>query len=321
MEELLDAYVRYLVAEKNLSPLTLRNYRSDLLHFARYLEDEEGVPVLEADRMMARRYLGTLKESGMATASLTRKVSTIRSFYRFLVREGKVESTPLTGIVAPKREQRLPTILSKNDLNALIESADETTPSGLRNRAMLEMMYASGVRLSEIVGLNLRSIDLKERTVVVRGKGNKERMVLLGEPAKRTLRIYLSQGRPRVATGAEEALFLNRDGNRLSGRSVQKMVRKHALRAGLKTHVWPHLLRHSFATHLLDGGADLRVVQELLGHASAQTTQIYTHVTAARQRETLRQALGQAKEKLIRDLSEKAQRRGEKKERERAKGR
>ena len=186
---------------------------------------------------------------------------------------------------------------------------------------MLEMMYASGVRLSEIVGLNLRSIDLEERTVVVRGKGNKERMVLLGEPAKRTLRIYLSQGRPRVATGAEEALFLNRDGNRLSGRSVQKMVRKHALRAGLETHVWPHLLRHSFATHLLDGGAELRVVQELLGHASAQTTQIYTHVTAARQRETLRQALGQAKEKLIRDLSEKAQRRGEKKERERAKGR
>ncbi|MCH8051409.1 MAG: tyrosine recombinase XerC [Chloroflexi bacterium] len=313
MEELLDAYVRYLVAEKNLSPLTLRNYRSDLLHFARYLEDEEGVPVLEADRTMARRYLGTLKESGMATASLTRKVSTIRSFYRFLVREGKVESTPLTGIVAPKREQRLPTILSKNDLNALIESADETTPSGLRNRAMLEMMYASGVRLSEIVGLNVRSIDLEERTVVVRGKGNKERMVLLGEPAEKTLRRYLSEGRPKVATGAEEALFLNRDGNRLSGRSVQKMVRKHSLKAGLESHVWPHLLRHSFATHLLDGGAELRVVQELLGHASAQTTQIYTHVTAARQRETM----DLAREKL----GEISRRRLEEKARQRATGR
>ena len=318
MEELLEAYVRYLVAEKNLSTFTLRNYRSDLLHFARYLEDEEDVPVLEADRMMARRYLGTLKESGMATASLTRKVSTIRSFYRFLVREGMLEATPLTGIVAPKREQKLPTILSKDDLDALIESADETTPTGLRNRAMLEMMYASGVRLSEIVGLNLRSIDLEERTVVVRGKGNKERMVLLGEPAEKTLRRYLSDGRPKMATGAEEALFLNRDGNRLSGRSVQKMVRKHALKAGLETHVWPHLLRHSFATHLLDGGAELRVVQELLGHASAQTTQIYTHVTEARQRETLRQALDQAKEKLLRDLGEKAQRRGEAKARERA---
>ncbi len=313
MEELLEAYTRYLMAEKNLSPFTLRNYRSDLLHFARYLEDEEEVPVLEADRMMARRYLGMLKESGMATASLARKVSTIRNFYRFLVREGMIESTPLAGLVAPKREMRLPTILSKDDLNALIESADETTPSGLRNRAMLEMMYASGVRLSEIVGLNLRSIDLEERTVVVRGKGNKERMVLLGEPAEKTLRRYLAEGRPQVATGAEEAMFLNRDGNRLSGRSVQKMVRKHALKAGLETHVWPHLLRHSFATHLLDGGAELRVVQELLGHASAQTTQIYTHVTAARQRETMEQARRQLGEITLRRLEEKA--------RERAKGR
>lgn len=313
MEELLDAYVRYLVAEKNLSPFTLRNYRSDLLHFARYLEDEEGVPVLEADRLMARRYLGVLKNSGMATASLARKVSTIRSFYRFLVREGKTESTPLTGIVAPKRERKLPTILSKDDLDALIEAADETTPTGLRNRAMLEMMYASGVRLSEVVGLNLRSIDLDERTVVVRGKGNKERMVLLGEPAAKTLRRYLSQARPQLATGAEEALFLNRNGNRLSGRSVQNVVRKHALKAGLESHAWPHLLRHSFATHLLDGGAELRVVQELLGHASAQTTQIYTHVTEARQRETM----DQAREKLA-DISRK---RLEERARERAKGR
>ncbi len=309
MEELLDAYVRHLVAEKNLSPFTLRNYRSDLLHFARYLEDEEGVPVLEADRMMARRYLGALKESGMATASLTRKVSTIRSFYRFLVREGKTESTPLTGIVAPKRERKLPTILSKDDLDTLIESADETTPVGLRNRAILEMMYASGVRLSEIVGLNLRNIDLDERTVVVRGKGNKERMVLLGEPAEKTLRRYLSAARPELATGAEEALFLNRDGNRLSGRSVQNVVRKHALKAGLESHVWPHLLRHSFATHLLDGGAELRVVQELLGHASAQTTQIYTHVTAARQRETLNQAREKLAEISRKRLEERARER------------
>ncbi len=313
MEELLEAYFRYLVAEKNLSPFTLRNYRSDLLHFAHYLEDEEGVPVLEADRAMARRYLGTLKEGGMATASLTRKVSTIRSFYRFLVREGKIESTPLTGIVAPKRERRLPMILSKDDLDALIESADETTAVGLRNRAMLEMMYASGVRLSEVVGLDLRSIDLDERTVVVRGKGNKERMVLLGVPAERALSRYLAEGRPKLATGAEDALFLNRDGNRLSGRSVQNVVRKHALKAGLESHVWPHLLRHSFATHLLDGGAELRVVQELLGHASAQTTQIYTHVTAARQRETMQQA----REKL----AEISRRRLEERASERAKGR
>jgi tyrosine recombinase XerC len=309
MQQLLDAYVRYLVAEKNLSPFTLRNYRSDLLHFAHFLEDEEGVTILDADRLMARRYLGMLKGSGMATASLTRKVSTIRSFYKFLVREGKLEHSPLIGLVAPKRERRLPTILSKDDLNALIEAADEQTPQGLRNRAILELMYASGVRLSEIAGLNLNQIDLDERTVVVRGKGNKERMVLLGEPAEHAIRRYLTRGRPRLATEPTDALLLNRDGRRLSGRSIQTIVRRHALKAGLATHVWPHLLRHSFATHLLDGGAELRIVQELLGHASAQTTQIYTHVTAARQREVLRDTMEAAREKLLKDLGERARKR------------
>jgi len=294
MEELLEAYVRYLVAEKNLSLFTLRNYRSDLRHFARFLEEQEGVAVMDADRWMARRYLGALKDGGMATASLTRKVSTIRSFYKFLVREGKLEASPLVGLISPKRERKLPTILSKDDLNALIEAADEATPGGLRNRAILELMYASGIRLSEVVSLGLRQIDLDERTVVVRGKGNKERMVLLGEPAEAAVRRYLAQGRPKLATGAEEALFLNRHGQRLSGRSMQTIVKRHALKAGLAVHVWPHLLRHSFATHLLDGGAELRVVQELLGHASAQTTQIYTHVTEERQRE----AMNQAREKL-----------------------
>jgi len=171
----------------------------------------------------------------------------------------------------------------------LIESADETTPVGLRNRAMLEVMYAAGVRVSEAVGLDLRSVDLDERTIVVHGKGNKERMVPLGKPAEKALRRYLSEGRPG-GCGAEEALFLNRDGKRLSVRTVQYVVRRHALKAGLKSRVWPHLLRHSFATHLLEGGAELRVVQELLGHTSADTTQIYTHVTVERQRTTIRQA-------------------------------
>jgi tyrosine recombinase XerC len=309
MEELLEAYIRYLVAEKNLSPFTLRNYRSDLLHFAAFLEAQEGVDVLEADRFMARRYLGMLREEGMATASLARKVSTIRSFYRFLVREGKTESSPLTGLVAPKRERKLPTILSKDDLHSLIEAAAETTPQGLRNRALLELMYASGVRLAEVAALNAGQIDLEERTVIVRGKGNKERMVLLGEPAIAAIRRYVMNGRPMLAAGAEDALFLNRDGGRLSGRSIQHVVRRHALKAGLETHVWPHLLRHSFATHLLDGGAELRVVQDLLGHASAQTTQIYTHVTEQRQREVMSEAREKLAEISRKRLEESARRR------------
>lgn len=311
MDELLEAYIRYLVAEKNLSHLTLRNYRSDLLHFTGWLETNEGAGPLAADRFMARRYLAELKGSGMATASLTRKVSTIRSFYRWLVREGKADASPLTGLVAPKREKRLPVVLSRDDLAALIESADSDSPQGIRNRAILELMYASGVRISEAAGLNLKALDLGEQTLVVRGKGNKERMVLVGGPATRALKRYLASGRPKLAVGSEEALFLNKYGSRLSSRSIQKIVHRHALKAGIDERVWPHLLRHSFATHLLDGGADLRVVQELLGHASAQTTQIYTHVTEERQRETMKQAMEKARESLVAQLNEKARKRRE----------
>ena len=290
IETLLAAYVRYLIAEKNLSPFTLRNYRSDLLDFTRYLEDYEDLTPLGVDRPAFRRYLAAARESGSVTASLTRKVSTIRNFYRFLVREGHLQTNPLAGVSAPKRERRLPSILTKEHLAALIQSADQQTPQGIRNRAILELMYAAGVRLSEVVGLDLKHLDLAERTLLVRGKGNKERMVLIGAPAEQALRRYLAEGRPKLAGGEAQALFLNRDGNRLSGRSVQQIVRRHALRAGLDQRVHPHLLRHSFATHLLDGGAELRVVQELLGHASASTTQIYTHVTEEQARRVYTQA-------------------------------
>jgi len=285
MEELLEAYVRYLIAERNLSSYTLRNYRGDLLAFGRYLREVEDLGPLAVDRQSFRRYLARLRDQGIVSASVSRKVSTIRGFYRYLAREGKLPADPLAGVRGPKRERRLPLVLTKEHLTALIESADMDTPQGLRNRAILELMYAAGIRLSEVVGLDLAHLDLAERTLLVRGKGNKERMVLIGRPAEEALRRYLSQGRPRLAKGTEQALFVNRDGGRLSGRSIEQIVRRHALQAGLDQRVFPHLLRHSFATHLLDGDAELRVVQELLGHASADTTQIYTHVTEERQRE------------------------------------
>ncbi len=285
MKELIEAYLRYLTAERNLSPFTLRNYRADLASFGRYLSDVEAAGPLDLDRQSFRRYLARLREDGVASASVTRKVSTVRGLYRYLAREGKLAADPLAGVRAPKRERRLPSVLTREHLTALIEAADSDTPQGLRDRAILEAMYAAGVRLSEAVGLDLGHLDLAERAVLVRGKGNKERMVLVGRPAEEALARYLSRGRPKLAKGGEPALFVNRDGGRLSGRSVEQIVRRHALRAGLDQRVFPHLLRHSFATHLLDGGADLRVVQELLGHASANTTQIYTHVTEERQRE------------------------------------
>ncbi len=290
MEELIEAYARYLTAERNLSSYTLRNYRSDLRDFGRYLDTEEGLGPLKVDRQSFRRYLARLRESGAASASVSRKVSTVHTFYRFLVREGTLERDPLMGVSSPKRERRLPLILGKDQLTAIIEAADSEAPLGLRNRAILELMYAAGLRLAEVVGLDVPGVDLREKTARVRGKGDKERMVVIGRPAAQALRRYLREGRPKLAREGEAALFVNRDGGRLSGRSIQKIVRKYALLAGLDQRVFPHLLRHSFATHMLDGGAELRVVQELLGHASASTTQIYTHVTEEQQRRVYTQA-------------------------------
>jgi len=290
MEELLEGYLRFLVAERNLSPYTLRNYRTDLLAFARYLEQAEGLGPLDIDRQAFRRYLARLWEDGVAPASISRKVSTVHSLYRYLVRDGKLDADPLAGVRGPKQGRRLPTVLTREHVAALIESAEGDAPRALRNRALLELMYAAGVRLSEIAGMDVASLDLGEMTALVRGKGSKERIVLMGKPAAEAMRRYLARGRPKLAAPSEPALFVNRDGRRLSGRSIQQIVRRHALRAGLDQRVFPHLFRHSFATHLLDGGAELRVVQELLGHASANTTQIYTHVTEQQQRQVYTQA-------------------------------
>ena len=290
MEELIEVYVRYLTAERNLSPYTLRNYRADLSDFGRYLQVEEDIGPLKVDRQTFRRYLGRLRETATASASVRRKVSTIHTFYRFLTREGILERDPLLGVSSPKRERRLPKVLDKEQLTAMIEAADSDGPQGLRDRAILELMYAAGLRLAEVVALDTAAVDLREKLVRVHGKGNKERMVVIGRPAAEALRRYLREGRQKLSQAGETALFVNRDGGRLSGRSVQKIVRRHALKAGLDQRVFPHLLRHSFATHMLDGGAELRVVQDLLGHASANTTQIYTHVTEEQQRRAYERA-------------------------------
>jgi integrase/recombinase XerC len=289
-ERKLDDYLETIGARKNLSLLTLRNYATDLRHFFDFL-DERDATLASLDKHLVRTYLSGLVSAGIAPASVTRKVSSLRSFYRHLRDEGVIPDDPMFGVRGPRRERRLPTFLTLPQIETLIGAADGDKPNQLRDRALLELLYASGVRVSEIVGIDVKDVDLDERTALVFGKGSRERMVMMGEPAARAVRRYLNDGRPALAQRPQTALFLNRDGGRLSQRAVQSMVRKYALASGLDRSVHPHLLRHTFATHLLDNGAELRVVQTLLGHANVNTTQIYTHVTDSAKRRAIEAAL------------------------------
>lgn len=276
-----EAYLRELKALGNRSAYTIRNYRADIGHFLAFCEERERDP-LHVDRRLFREYLGTLQEAGIVAPSIARRTSTIHSFYRYLQREGVSDRDLLFGIALPKRGRRLPKVLEPPVISALLAQPDTSTPKGLRDRAMLELLYGGGLRISELVGLDAGDVDLEYGAAIVHGKGAKERVTLFGEPAIRSLEAYLESGRPRLARGAEPALFLSRLGRRMTMRAVQMMVKGTATAAGIAADVHPHLLRHSFATHLLDGGANLRTVQELLGHSSAETTQIYTHVSQVR---------------------------------------
>ena len=281
---LLERYLRDHGTARNLSPLTLRNYRTDLSHYLFAVEDA-AIDLLKAQRTDLRRYLATLVGANVAPASLRRKVSTIRSFYKWLRASEIIEADPFFGVTGPKTPRRLPHVLAPADIDRLIAAPDGRDPGDIRDRAILELLYGAGLRVSEVVAVDVRDADLREQTVRVHGKGSKERICVFGEPAARALHLYLREARPQLSNrGREAAVFLNRFGGRLTARSVQQLVRKYATKAGLPAEVHPHLLRHSFATHLLDGGADLRIVQELLGHESPNTTQVYTHVTEARKR-------------------------------------
>jgi tyrosine recombinase XerC len=280
VQELLKKYVRHLELERNISPLTVRNYASDVQGFLDFL-DKQGVDSLDrVTRSTMRSYLGWLRERGIARTSISRKLSALRSFYRFLVRENLVAAEPLATLSAPKLEKRLPTFLTAEEMQRLLEAPDASTPQGLRDRAILELLYAAGLRVSEIVTLDLKDIDLAARQIRVWGKGAKERMALMGIPAAEALEFYLSHGRIKLEGKKDTgAVFLNRFGERIVERRIQHIVKKYARQAGLEMRMFPHIMRHTFATHLLDGGADLRVVQDLLGHARLSSTQIYTHVT------------------------------------------
>ena len=289
MQEIFNKYINYLEAERGVSPYTVRNYTNDLVGnrkrgaekgFFQFLRLKKIGSLEEADKHVLRGYISWLMDQGVVKPSIARKLSAIRSFYRYLVREGIIASNPLEKASSPKLDKRLPSFLSVEETVRLLEAPNLATPQGQRDRALLELLYASGLRVSELVNLDLEQVNLESNEIRVWGKGSKERVVLIGEPSARTLSSYLSQGRPELlGKKRSSAVFLNRYGGRLPARRIQRILEKYASVANIDKRVHPHLLRHTFATHLLDGGADLRVVQELLGHAQLSSTQIYTHVS------------------------------------------
>jgi len=297
MDEHLNKFITYLIAEKNASPYTIKNYRHEIGQFLDFLNEQEIGSWDGVDRYVLRRYLAWLQAEGYVKASITRRISELRSFCRYLVREGILDRNPIRTISSPKVPKRLPDYLDVHEVEALLAAPDVMAPQGQRDQAIMEVLYASGLRVSELVSLNLRNVDLQHGELRVWGKGAKERLALLGGPACRALTRYIQDGRLKLVKENKptNALFLNRLGSRLSTRSVSNILDKYAKLAGLGRCVTPHLLRHTFATHLLDGGADLRTVQELLGHADLSTTQIYTHVSQARVREVYRKAHPRAK--------------------------
>ncbi len=288
---LIDGFAEHLRAERSLADLTIRNYRADLMPLYDYLCLKEVADLRLLDRHILRGYLAWLTQIGYVRHSVSRKLSTLRGFLRWLVRRGIIDSDPLPKRGVMRVEKRLPRFLSQEQAKRLMEAPDATTPIGLRDIALLEVIYGGGLRVSEASNLQVIDLNLKTREVRVTGKGSKERVVLLGKAAKVALDAYLKRGRPQLA-GRDSGmfLFLNRFGGRLSQRSIQERVRRYSVKAALPAGVHTHTLRHSYATHMLEGGADLRVVQDLMGHASPATTQIYTHVTNAHARQVYMKA-------------------------------
>ncbi len=297
MEEQLGLYITHLDVEKDASPYTLRNYSHEIRQFLDFLKDEGIDTWDDVDRQVLRRYILWLRKEGYVEASMARKLSELRSFCRYLLREGFLDSNPIDVVSSPKVPKRLPRYLKPEEVEALLNAPDVSKPLGQRDKAILELLYAAGVRLSELVSLSLGDLNLEAGQMLVWGKGGKERVVLLGDPAVRALRAYINDGRGKLASEkTTSALLLNRFGGRLSRRSIGLILNKYSKLAGLWKKVTPHLLRHTFATHMLEGGAGLRVVQELLGHAQPTTTEIYTHVTASRLREVYMKSHPRAKE-------------------------
>ena len=274
MERYIEKFMRYLEIEKNYSKHTVANYRLDLEEFKQFLGD---LSLEKIDYLVLRKYLAQLKEKNLQVRTVNRHLSTLRSFFKFLIREGYLKTNPITSLSSPKQEKHLPLFLTEGEVTKLITAVQPKDERGLRDRAVLETFYSTGIRVSELAGLNVQDIDFIGGVIKVLGKGRKERIVPIGEVAIAAIRAYLEKRKKQI-----EALFLNKSGRRITDRGIRNIVGKYIRMASIKRGVSCHTLRHSFATHLLNRGADLRSVQELLGHVNLSTTQIYTHLTTDR---------------------------------------
>lgn len=294
MRRHLGQFLRRLERERGASEHTVKAYREDLSALAEYLEDEAGVTPDPAGITVAdlRGYVAALGEAGYAKSSIARRMSSVRSFFKFARAEGWIQTSPADALQNPRKSRKLPHFLTGDEITRLLATPPANTVAGRRDRAILETLYSAGLRVSELVGLNDGDIDLPQGLLHVRGKGRKERLSPLGSYASRALQAWLSDRKlaPSEAKGDEAPVFTNKFGRRLTTRSVARMLEKHLAVVGLDPKTSPHTLRHSFATHLLDRGADIRSVQELLGHSSLVTTQVYTHVSNGKLREAYEKA-------------------------------
>jgi integrase/recombinase XerC len=283
MQQAIARFLQYLTVERNASPLTIKSYREDLAALDAWLTEARGAPP-QPERLTTldlRGYVSSLHETGLAKTTIARRLASMRSFFRFGQREGWTKTNPAKALRNPRKSRSLPHFLSTDDLRKLLNAPPSDQALGLRDRAILETMYSAGLRVSELVGLNDSDLDLNAGVVRVRGKGRRERLSPVGSFAARALRRWIARRKAIQARDGQTPVFVNKFGRRLTTRSVGRLLEKYLRETGLDRRTTPHTLRHSFATHLLDRGADIRSVQELLGHRSLVTTQIYTHVSTA----------------------------------------
>jgi integrase/recombinase XerD len=291
LQESLQDYLNYLSVERGLAKNTLESYGRDLHQYLDYLREKKKLNLAETTQATVIGYLLQLQAKGKATATLSRSLAAIKSYYHYMAREKKIERDPTVNLDAPKQEKRLPRVLSVIEVERLLEQPDIKNPVGIRDRAMLEVLYATGLRVSELVSLKVEDVNLETGYLKCYGKGSKERIVPFGSVAIKFLRLYQEHARKFLSSRLiENTLFLNHHGKGLTRQGFWKIIKKYAYNLDILTDVTPHTLRHSFATHLLENGADLRSVQEMLGHADIATTQIYTHLTNTKIRDIYEKA-------------------------------